>query len=397
MKKQRRAHGSAAEFQLSLLVLFALMAFPAINLIFLGAAYSATWFISFQSAMAAAQQTDFNSAIKSVSEQTSRFNSGGLTKCLKMVPDGGYQQNGTDIFIDAVNFIDSSKTQTIGPNKAVPPPIDLTNNIYEVVARTNYRVEPFVNLAAVPALGSVPGLGKPVSFSASVKRCAEFPQGLTRGSGNSVNGGRASTTDPATTSFASPVSLPPQATGEPWNRPKIYEEISSSGQQIVDHAVVLVNADNPDWTDTGIVVHPGQTIWIDFRADGIWGGSKGSYPPEFDADGFNYYGFGSMRKEGQLNMFNYMSPPISWNLVGAVDPPKSLIVAELYQFNVGKTKYKYMPDRTGALKIGNFDLFSTLADSHAEKVTDTNKEELVRKYYASHGVGTMTVRIVVSE
>ena len=52
---------------------------------------------------------------------------------------------------------------------------------------------------------------------------------------------------------------------------------------------------------------------------------------------------------------------------------------------------------TGALKIGNFDLFSTLADSHAEKVTDTNKEELVRKYYASHGVGTLTVRIVVSE
>ncbi|HND70203.1 MAG TPA: hypothetical protein PL112_25560, partial [Candidatus Obscuribacter sp.] len=77
MKRQRKAHGSAAEFQLSLLVLFALMAFPAINLIFLGAAYSATWFISFQAAMAAAQQTDFNSAKKSVSEQTSRFNSGG--------------------------------------------------------------------------------------------------------------------------------------------------------------------------------------------------------------------------------------------------------------------------------------------------------------------------------
>lgn len=81
------------------------------------------------------------------------------------------------------------------------------------------------------------------------------------------------------TSFASPIFT--SSSAEPWNRPGIYNEIEASGEQIVDHTVVLVPAQSAIWTETGLGVEPGQTVWLDFRADGAWGkkGNANINPP----------------------------------------------------------------------------------------------------------------------
>ncbi|MBK8223485.1 MAG: hypothetical protein IPK73_20930 [Candidatus Obscuribacter sp.] len=185
--RSRRAAGNTAEVPVVLLLLFALFAFPLIDMIALALAYSTVWFVAFQTAMTASTQTDFNSSLSSLVKKTDEFNGKGFTNMLKMTPIAGYKASGTDLYVDAVDFMDAGKSQTIGPNKAVPPPVDLTNRFYEIAAQTTYRVEPFISLKSVPFLAAVPALGAPAILSVKVKRCAEFPQGLVRGPGNGTN------------------------------------------------------------------------------------------------------------------------------------------------------------------------------------------------------------------
>ncbi|MBK8223482.1 MAG: hypothetical protein IPK73_20915 [Candidatus Obscuribacter sp.] len=393
---KRTGRGSAAEMPLTLIILFAVFAFPLIDLISLGLSYGAAWFISFQCAQSASTQPDFDGCLATLLKKTSELNGQGLTTMLKMTPIAGYNGSGTDLFVDAVDFMDAGKCHTIGPNKAVPPPIDLTNRFYEIAAQTTYRVEPFISLHSVPFLASVPALGTPITLSVKVKRCAEFPQGLVRGPGNGTNLPANAAQPTQATSFASPILAAKEA-AEPWNRPKIYEEIEASGSKIVDHTVVLVNSDNPDWTDTGLVVQPGQTIWIDFRADGVWGGQKGHYAPQLDADGHDYGGnVGYDRNE--INVFGNKFPSINYNLVGTLDPRSSLIVAQPYDFNAGRELYKYSPTKTGALKLGFWNYFPTqLSHFPKGKPTQPEAEAYVRQYYDKNHIGTMTVRIIVCQ
>ncbi|MBK8223487.1 MAG: hypothetical protein IPK73_20940 [Candidatus Obscuribacter sp.] len=382
-KPNRNRAGSTAETPLIMLILFALFAFPLIDMIALALAYSTVWFVAFQTAMTASTQTDFNSSLSSLVKKTDEFNGKGFTKMLKMTPIAGYKASGTDLYVDAVDFMDAGKSQTFGPNKAVPPPVDLTNRFYEISAESTYEVKPFIDLQAVPLLNYIQGLGAPITFTAKVKRCAEFPQGLVRGP-TDPSTAPASAAQPApTTSFASPISVASQAT-EPWNRPQLYDEIKAAGQQIVDHTVVQVKADNPNWTDTGITVGPGQLVWLDFRADGKWGESN----LITTADGISDY----PSPQGPIGD-QKMAP--AYALLGTISPTDNWIQNSKFDFLVGSALYKYAPQKIGPLRLGcNCPIISEVNDISNPRQT----QEGMQSYLLSQSVsGVMTVRIIVTQ
>ncbi|MBK8223484.1 MAG: hypothetical protein IPK73_20925 [Candidatus Obscuribacter sp.] len=348
--RSRRLAGHTAELPLVLLMLFGVFAFPLIDIIALALAYSTVWFIAFQSAAAASTQTDLSGALSALVKQSSTFNGNGLTSMLKMTPAAGYKNTGTNLYVNAVDFMDTGKSQTIGPNKAVPPPVDLTNHFYEISAESTYEVKPFIDLQAVPLLSYVQGLGAPIKFTVTVTRCAEFPQGLVRGPAD-PSSTPASAVQPAphTTSFASPVETYSRTT-DPWNRPRIYDEIKAAGQQIIDHTVVQVKAANPNWTDTGITVGPGQMIWLDFRADGEWG-QRGYRPGMGNGDR-------TTTADGITGYDNPMGPAgdqkaaPAYALVGVISPAGVKMEGSKFDFLVGSTLYKYTPQKTGPLSLG---------------------------------------------
>ncbi len=398
-RNSRQSIGSAAEMPLTMIILFVLGAFPLINLISLGLAYGAIWFISFQCAQSASTQTDFNSCLSAVEKRTAAFNGHGFTNMLKMVPEAGYKNSGCDLFIDAVDFMDASKCTVIGPNKPIAPPIDLTNRFYEIAAHTTYKVNPLIDLKAVPFLATVPALGTPVVLKVKVKRCAEFPQGLTRGPGDGNLPANAAQQSPAT-SFASPILAEKEA-AEPWYRPQIYAEIQASGSNILDHTVVEVPATRAEWTDTGVTVAPGQTVWLDFRADGNWGWNFGtSVAPKNTADGeWEDNTWRSIKKERSGQTFN---------LIGRVAPTEN-IITDRGSFNIGTSLYKYKPTSAGKLVLGFNDL--TSYDRVKENITSRGfsgftldsdvqfreqYEKKMKEYYSLFHRGSVIARIIVT-
>ncbi len=384
-RRKRKPRGTAAETPLLMLILFAVFAFPLIDLISLALAYSTVWFVAFQSAAVASTQTDFKSSLSALVKKTSELNGSGFTNMLKMAPIAGYNASGTNLYIEAVDFMDASKSETIGPNKPVPPPVDLTNRFYEISAESSYEVKPFIDLGAVPLLSYIQGLGSPITFTAKVKRCAEFPQGLVHGpSGPGTT--PASAAQPApTTSFASPISVAGQTT-EPWNRPKIYEEIESSGQKIVDHTVIQVPANNSGWTYSGINVAPGQQVWIDFRADGVWGDPNIFGAKDLTADG---------TLSGAINNPMTVGGYPMYYLAGSINPDRpNNIFGTGNQFQVGSNYYHYEPTEAGPLMLGHN--FNNINFQKGAYESDATFEARMKSMYESFK-GEMTVRIIVTQ
>ncbi|MBK8223483.1 MAG: hypothetical protein IPK73_20920 [Candidatus Obscuribacter sp.] len=411
--KKRGTTGNTAEVPVVLLILFGIFAFPLIDIIALALAYSNVWFIAFQSAAAASTQTDFTSSLSATEKKTSEFNGNGFTSMLKMTPLAGYRATGTDLFIDAVDFMDASKSQTIGPNIAVPPPIDLTNRFYQISAESSYEVKPFVDLHAVPFLSSVPALGIPITLSAKVKRCAEFPQGLVRGPAEPGSAPASSAQATPATSFASPIQIAGQ-TNEPWNRTNIYEEIEASGKKIVDHAVVQVNASNPDWTGTGLIVQPGQTIWYDYRKDLEWPvkgtrvGANGQVNTSISANIGRRSESGSITASFRKTAFGYYPPARNHNLVGAINPNKSFIMAQFYDFATAPPDewtnqfstdsiYKYPASKTGEVKLGYWNIEPVIFGTRPETGPEV-AESILRSRYTGYKLwtGHMIVRVIVT-
>lgn len=408
--RRRRKGSIAAETSLALFLLVLVFGFPLINLCSIVTAYASVLFFAYNSALAASVQPDYKNSLSVLERKTAEFNKSGLTQMLKLQPSGGYKGNGVDLYIEAINYLDSNKNKVYGPNVALPPPLDINNNLYEVAADATYSVDPFVNLKAVPFLEKVPGLGAPAVLHATIKRCAEFPQGLVRGpAGESSTPGQSAIA--GVTRFTNPISNPSEF-GEPWHRPKIYEEIDASGQKIIDHVVVEVRADNPRWTPTGLTVNPGQTVWLDFRADGVWerrdaDGAPRSYPKPRNRGGVYVY---DDYQEG--------------NLIGAVDPKSDRIDASaqysterdtdgsiiapinsyyMYAtgetFNVGKRLYQYRPTKTGKLSLG-YNNISEIGDINLGSIqlskTATERQSDIDKAFSAKK-GAMIVRVIVTQ
>ncbi len=68
-----------------------------------------------------------------------------------------------------------------------------------------------------------------------------------------------------------------------WNNPGLTAAIASSGQTIRKGCEVLINADDPSWTDTGLFLSYGDRVWLDTRSGGLWSNQNGGI--KFNADG----------------------------------------------------------------------------------------------------------------
>jgi hypothetical protein len=261
----RRATGSLSEFPLVLIILLVIIAVPFVNLIGIACGEAAGMLIVRQTARAAATQPQFNASLSAMQQQANQQLSSGFARLVNMVPVGGYQGCGVDLYIMSTG-INNGKAVVYGRDEPVPPPIDQTNNIYECSTRAFFDVGPILNMRGVPWLGGVPGLGKPVRLGFRSDRAAEYPTGLT---GN-PNAAISDANPPGFNSVPSSNSVNGGTNGSGWRNPQIYQEIANAGETIVQENVVIVEAANPNWTSSGVTVQAGDQVWLDTQAQGTW-------------------------------------------------------------------------------------------------------------------------------
>jgi hypothetical protein len=262
---------------LFILLFFAL--FPLINLVALAGVGTVICLLTHQEASRAAVQRTYDQAQLEVVRQAQALLNSGLAGFAKLRPYRGYQGSGADLYVEGTDY-NTGITTVDGPNKA-PAVVDLSTKVYEYRVQSTYDVRPFLDLSAVPGLSGIPGLGAPARITFTAHRAVEHPQGLD-----------SARTPPALTGGASPVLLS-QVTGlgtpgvltdgdnSGWNHPGIYNKIKLMGQEIVQEEVLKVFAVNSSFTTSDITITPGDKLWIDYRADGLWSCFHGPH----DADG----------------------------------------------------------------------------------------------------------------
>jgi hypothetical protein len=280
-KNHRFACGSTlAELPLTLTILVFFVVMPMIDLVGLATGACTAYLLAHETASRASQQRRYADAVDSIQTTAASFNQTGFSHFAKMVPVGGYGGSGVDLYVDASNYR-TNMTNRFGPNSPVPAPIDLSSWVYECTTQATFEIGPTIDLSFVPLLGLVPGLGKPALLTYCASRAAEHATGLEQSAppGGNNNGGSVPPLNqtPSQTNFSGILQ-------SGWDLPNIYELIAAAGQTPVSEQVVVVDANNWQWTDTGINVGPGQKVWLDLRADGSWT-NKSSGIPMSDANG----------------------------------------------------------------------------------------------------------------
>jgi len=328
----RSQRGSLSEFGISIYIFILLIAFPLVDLLAVVGGFCVMTLSAHQAATAAATQRRFADCLVSVQDNSLSFLNLGLAKFIGMQPIGGYNACGTDLFIDESNLA-SGQSHRYPANQPVPPPMDASANVYECTASVKSKIGPLLNLSCVPFLGQVPGLGMPATLTASASRASEYPRGLEFPSSTLASASGAVTAFNPTPTAAPP---PSGADDSGWNYPGIYTDIKSRGQTVVASAVLQVFANNDNWTDTHLSLAPGDRVWIDSHAEGVWGfnsqynnfGADGvpgsaSWPPT-NLDVHDYQGktiacgalFGMIGNSGQYftvgkDLWNYVPPNTS--------------------------------------------------------------------------------------
>lgn len=282
VNRHRSALGSSlTELPLALTILFLFVFVPMLDLFGLATGAATAYLLAHEAASRASQQRRYVDAVKSLQSTSAAFNQTGLSKFAKMVPVGGYGGCGVDLYIDASNYR-SGILKRFGPNLPVPPPIDVFSWVYECTTQATFEIGPIIDLSFLPLLGSVPGLGKPAVLTYWASRAAEHASGLEQAAPQGNSGG----TVPLLNQTPSETSL---NGGNPsaWNFPTIYDQIAAAGETVVSVNVVVVNANNSNWTPTSITVTPGEKIWIDTSAAGQWSTCPALGYPFVNANGFS--------------------------------------------------------------------------------------------------------------
>jgi hypothetical protein len=180
-KKLRGTRGSQmAEVPLAMFILFFFFLFPLVNLISCAMGAATVYFSTTQNVHRAAEQQDYAGALAAFKDQATQFNNSGLAKFLKITPVNGYQGCGSDLYID-VTAIDTSNTQSIGPNINLPgalTPTDTSANLYQYRSVATYDVFPLANMSFIPTIGQIPGLGAPFRISFTNRASVEYAGGL---------------------------------------------------------------------------------------------------------------------------------------------------------------------------------------------------------------------------
>ncbi len=320
----------STEFPIALFVLFFLALFPLIDLCMLAASCAVVFTLNQQEATRAACQQNYTKALMAMSDEAGTMNGTPFAKFTQLKPVGGYLNCGSSLYVDATNYI-NQKVTTYGPNTPLAS-VDTTAFIYEYRVDTNFDMQPFVNLANVPFIGQVPGLGKTATLHWTCHKLCEFPKGLVMGGNNSNLKGGAGSVNLNTNGLQTPGTLT-DLSNSTWETPNIYDLIKAAGETVIQEDVLIVQANNPDWTQTPIKVQPGTKIWIDYWANGAWTyrtvGANPSSVPWFSANG----------------------DPVLTNATGF--PTGAMVgrVGSGPSFLLGKQKWNYSPPGTGQLMM----------------------------------------------
>lgn len=278
----RRQHGASGlnEFALVFLVLM-MIVFPLINLCGLACGYATLALATFRGVTRAAAAPNYEASLDGMEEDVSQIATTGLGRFVKLKAAGGFRACGSDLYTVSTSIYNNSST-SFGPNVPPPPPINSTDHVYEFQCRTVFDVGPIVSMASVPLVSSVPGLGKPARLTCAWNASVEHPLGLTKLPLSVLSGG-ASALKLGVVGLETPGTLTEAGVDSGWNYPNIYQLIHQAGQEVVSEDVLQVFANNGDWTNTNVDILPGQKVWIDLRADGVWNNHPNTQM--YDADG----------------------------------------------------------------------------------------------------------------
>jgi hypothetical protein len=316
---------------------------PILNLVTLLIAGATAYLATNDLAAKAATQPSFAQALNAMTVEAYNFQSNSLAQFVKMSPQGGHTGCGNDLFVLATN-IGGGGIQSSTADQSLTSNIDTTKNMYEMQVVSSYSVSPLISLSALPLLGSIPGLGQPITLSFAASRPIEHPGGMQIATDTGGGGG-------GVTPFHRINATPPGALTSPtavtWRNPNIFQLIQSNGQTVVSVNVFTVQASNTDWTPSGVQVLPGQKVYFDTQAVGFWGmqGSTGSASGPIstlsfvDANGIPL----SVNGTGPLITANF------WSLIGVLGVTGPVRPNTPHSFLVGDSQYNYQPPGTGQL------------------------------------------------
>ena len=368
-RRNRLGSAGLAEFAPTIFVLV-FITFPLINLMGAVTGYACATLAAWQAARRASVSYDIPHALEAMSNEVTAITASGFGSFARLEPINGFKDCGSDLYIEATDVY-SGKTETYGPNKGVPPPVDTASHVYEAMTKVTMNVGPAISMAAIPGLSNIQGLGKPAQFQIAWRRAIEHPDNMTAATQKALDGGTTAVqTGPLLANNGSnPATHYLDESG--WNHPDIYDLIRDAGQQVVAEDVIQVRADNAVWTSPGLEITPGEKLWIDYRADGVWNHcSPLENKPDCNADGDMDMGLSS------TNGFPAAA------MIGKIGSTTMIL---------GIEKQNFVPPATGPLSFmcndgGNFGYPGVLRDGTIPADTLAWQDNR----------GTMTVRVIIT-
>lgn len=176
-RQPARKVATVADFAPALYLLCALICVPIVNVVATAAGSAMVYLIAAQSASRAASSATYGAALKNASSEAAFFTQSGLAKLLNLQPVGGVKHSGLNLYVKATDFNTNAST-TYGPNAPVMGNVNPSSQVYEYASKMSCTVGPLLNLASVPILASIPGLGTAKRVDMTVSCACQYPQGL---------------------------------------------------------------------------------------------------------------------------------------------------------------------------------------------------------------------------
>lgn len=356
-RNQRNQSGATgiAEFVLTLGVLV-LVVFFLLDLISLVSGCAVLHLASRQASFKAATADNLPVALAEMQSITSSMAQSGLGKFARLQPIGGFNNSGTDLFIN-VTSVSTGATTQIGPNTGIPRPVDSDVNVYECAARVTFDVGPLVSFGGVPIIKDIPGCGKPATVSVNTNIALEHPERLAVGGNGNNNPG--STQQPPGSGITPGSGVSTGFLGG-WNYPNTGYFVLMPGQVIEEQKDLTVPAagpmpyapnDDDNWVDTQIDVR------VDNRLSVAW----------------NFFAMGQWSHAGSLT-YGWYDADGTPSGSGAFGMPSGVLVGRIgrtgQMFKIGKDFYNYNPVDEGRLYMRMNDGANGLYDNIGEqKVT----------------------------
>ena len=191
IRSQRGVGAQSAEFGPALMVFFMFFFFPMLDLFALAMGMASVTLIAKQSANRAGTASTLGEAMQSAAQESYMIAGSGIGHFLSLQPQGGItyngQNTGVQLYVQVTQLTGGTTTQTYGPYgqtmSALVPATDIdsaniSNYVFEYSSQVTYNVGPLLNMAAIPFIGSCPGLGKPMTVQFASHCAAEYPDGL---------------------------------------------------------------------------------------------------------------------------------------------------------------------------------------------------------------------------